>query len=43
MNDLFNMAGMDLPAYLGSKEGTNGTTIPQAPPAEEETKELPEG
>ena len=40
MNDLFNMAGMDLPAYLGSKEEANGATpIPPTPPVEE----LPEG
>jgi len=42
MNDLFNMAGMDLPAYLGSKEQVNGST-PEVPPTKDDTKELPEG
>ena len=41
MNDLFNMAGMDLPAYLGSKEEANGAT-PVAP-ATDAAPELPEG
>lgn len=42
LNDLFNMAGMDLPQYLGTNtEGTNEKQPPILPPAENNNEENP--
>lgn len=43
MSDLFNMAGMDLPSYLGNPQKNEEVNIPELPHDQEEDQEEKEG